>query len=94
MYQRCGVSGAEGLRLDLGAHARPTERLQQKQAPCQETHERVHGVGSSRPEETGGPVPTSPQCRTQQNPGETLEVGYNSLSSLFPTVEDIFYLIN
>ncbi|KAK6312341.1 hypothetical protein J4Q44_G00180050 [Coregonus suidteri] len=32
MYQRCSVSGAEGLRLDLGAHASPSERLQQKQA--------------------------------------------------------------
>ncbi len=74
MHQGRGVSGAEGLRLVPGAHAGAGQRRDQEQAARQETHERLHGLGSSRAQEAGGSVSTPAQRRAQQDPRKTLAV--------------------
>ncbi len=83
MHQGRGVPGAEGLRLDPGAHACASERLRQEQAARQETHERLHGLGSSRAQEAGGSVSTPAQRRAQQDPRKTLAVRERKFTLFF-----------
>lgn len=55
--------------------------LRQKEEPCKEADERVHGVGSSCQEETGGPVPSAAQRPAQQDLGSALEVSAPSTNT-------------
>ena len=64
----------------------------QEEDPRQETHERLHGLGSGGAAAAGAPVPQPPQRRAQQDAGQALEVSrgrtrYMVLMLLFQDLE-------
>ena len=73
-HQGGGQSGAGRIWLDTCAYAGARKQREQSEAPRQEAHERLHGVGAGGEEEAGRPVPPPAQRGAQQDPGQTVEV--------------------